>query len=90
MKSVQETLSETEFFADTIHEPVCLSYVSTTIKFLIHIRELQKSKSEALEALDLILPLAKGYVANNPVGSNQKYIRIAEAVLAKADKESKG
>ena len=51
---------------------------------------MQKSKSEALEALDLILPLAKGYVANNPVGSNQKYIRIAEAVLAKADKESKG
>ena len=39
---------------------------------------------ELLRALVLILPLAKGYVASNRVGSNDKYIQIAEAAVAKA------
>jgi len=46
----------------------------------------QSSGEEAVEALRLILPLAKGYVANNQVGSNQKYIEIAEQVLSKHSK----
>jgi hypothetical protein len=39
---------------------------------------------EAREIIDLILPLAKGYAAANRVGSNQRYIEIAEEFL-KAD-----
>lgn len=42
-----------------------------------------ESESDRLEeALKLILPLAKGYVAKNRVGSNEKYIEIADAMLA--------
>ena len=33
------------------------------------------------EALSLILRLAKGYVANNRIGSNRKYLQIAEEAL---------
>ena len=39
---------------------------------------------DLLEALELILPLAKGYVAKNQVGSNQQYVESAEAAIAKA------
>ena len=38
------------------------------------------------QMLELILPLAKGYAAINPVGSNQEY--VAEAEQAFADKDS--
>lgn len=34
------------------------------------------------EALELILPLAIGYVAEHPVGSNQAYVEQARAALA--------
>ena len=37
-----------------------------------------------LEALRLILPLAKGYAAQNRVGSNDEYIRISESAIAAA------
>ena len=40
-----------------------------------------------ITALDLILPLAKGYVAKNQVGSNQIYIEVAEKLLRKKGKE---
>jgi hypothetical protein len=33
------------------------------------------------EVLELILPLAKGYAADHPVGSNHSYIEIAERAL---------
>lgn len=36
----------------------------------------------AIEALRLILPMAKGYAHAHPVGSNAAYIEAAEAVLA--------
>ena len=36
-----------------------------------------------VEALSLILPMAKGYAAAHPVGSNAEYIRIAEEALPK-------
>jgi hypothetical protein len=39
---------------------------------------------ELVDYLALILPLAKGYVAANRVGSNQAYIEHAEAILTKA------
>jgi len=38
--------------------------------------------AEAREALELIVPLAKGYAAEHPVGSNQQYVEIAQAALA--------
>jgi len=38
---------------------------------------------ECLGALELILPLAKGYAADNRVGSNAEYISVAEDLLAK-------
>ena len=46
---------------------------------------------EALrEALNLILPLAKGYVAKNNVGSNQSYIEHAEALAASSPSPAQG
>ncbi|HEC66999.1 MAG TPA: hypothetical protein ENI23_17115 [bacterium] len=37
----------------------------------------------ALEALELVLPMAKSYVYKNHVGSNRKYIETAEIALTK-------
>ena len=46
---------------------------------------------EALrEAINLILPLAKGYVAKNNVGSNQSYIEHAEALAASSPSPAQG
>jgi len=42
---------------------------------------------ECLGALELILPLAKGYAADNRVGSNAEYISVAEDLLAKRKEE---
>lgn len=41
---------------------------------------------EAGGALRLILPLARGYVANNQVGANEVYVRIAEDLLSLIEK----
>ena len=40
---------------------------------------------QVVDALRLILPMAKGYAAAHQVGSNQEYVDHAEIVLAKAD-----
>lgn len=40
---------------------------------------------EVLDALRLILPLAKGYAAAHRVGSNAAYVAAAEAALVKAE-----
>jgi len=40
---------------------------------------------DMLAALTLILPLAKGYVMANDVGSNRQFIAAAEAAIAKAE-----
>lgn len=37
--------------------------------------------AKAKEAISLILPMAKGYAYKNDVGSNIKYVRIAEDTL---------
>jgi hypothetical protein len=42
--------------------------------------------TELLEVLKLILPMAKGYAYKNDVGSNMKYIAIAEKVIADFEK----
>ncbi len=39
---------------------------------------------DLLAALELILPMAKGYVALNSVGNNRAFISQAEAAIAKA------
>ena len=36
---------------------------------------------ETVVMLQLIIPLAKGYVVEHPVGSNQRYVNEAEAAL---------
>lgn len=38
------------------------------------------------EALRLILPMAKGYAAEHPVGGNQRYVKQAEDALNKREK----
>lgn len=43
-----------------------------------------KVVQELVEALDLVLPLAKGYVDKNQVGSNARYIEVADEALKKA------
>lgn len=50
-------------------------------------RNLIAAAPNLLTALELILPLAKGYANKNPVGGNWEYISLAEAALAKAQKE---
>lgn len=42
---------------------------------------LKRQRDMLLEALKLVLPLAKGYAAANLVGSNAEYIRIAEVAI---------
>ena len=42
--------------------------------------------TKIIDALELILPMAKGYASQHRVGSNQKYIEIAEQALGKARK----
>ena len=34
------------------------------------------------EALELILPMAKGYAAEHPVGANSRYVLVAEEALS--------
>ncbi len=50
-KSIQEILSEADFFADTIHEPVDLDYVSNLIKALLHQLENLPSESELIDII---------------------------------------
>lgn len=54
------------------------------------IEALESFLSEAVGALQLILPLAKGYAAEHPVGSNQDYVLEAERVdlLSRKDGQS--
>jgi hypothetical protein len=47
--------------------------------------QLEREREEVREALLLILPLAKGYAATHPVGSNQKYVEIAARAAAGAE-----
>ena len=42
---------------------------------------------ELVRGLELILPLAKGYAAAHPAGSNRRYVRIAESLLAEKEKK---
>jgi len=46
--------------------------------------------AELLAALELILPMAKGYAAVNQVGSNKAFCEIAEAAILKAEQQMKG
>ena len=42
------------------------------------------------DKLAVILPMAKGYAAEHPVGSNQKYVESAEEAKDEYDKEARG
>lgn len=56
-----------------------LEYAKETIE------ELTQRCDMLLEALWLVLPMAKGYAAANRVGSNADNIRIAEDAIADAE-----
>ena len=51
------------------------------------IRRLKKQNELMVEALELILPLAKGYARQYNVGSNHKYIIQAQQALKSAKGE---
>jgi len=53
----------------------------------LQIPELRAEVERLREALQLILPMAKGYARAHPVGSNQKYIEEAEALAASEAQE---
>ncbi len=62
------------------HQEVCASLLDRI--------EGEKSRAEKMEELlALILPLAKGYAHEHPVGSNQKYVEIAESAITPLPKE---
>ena len=44
--------------------------------------ELEAELARVMGALELVLPMARGYAAANRVGSNAAYISLAEAALA--------
>lgn len=44
---------------------------------------------ELYEALKLVLPMAKGYLARNNVGSNGLYVKNADDLLARIDKSER-
>jgi hypothetical protein len=46
------------------------------------IRPAAPSDSEMRDAISLILPLAKGYAAAHPVGSNQAYVDYVESLVS--------
>ena len=61
-----DDIEEKEIFNQARHECILVSL---------------KQQEKLLEALELILPLAKGYVANHKVGSNEDYISFAEDTI---------
>lgn len=56
----------------------------TQERIVAELAEARKQVAALREALDLVPPLAKGYAAQNNVGSNRRYIEVAEAALAAA------
>ena len=52
--------------------------------FIVHC---VNNHEKLVEALQLILPLAKGYVSKNSVGSNQKYIEVADQAIQSVEEE---
>lgn len=59
-------------------EKLLTAYLPTIEKYENKIKEL-------VEALLIILPMAKGYAAENRVGSNDRYIEIASKALTNFD-----
>lgn len=55
--------------------------IKQAICYCSDVEKLKQEHDRALDALALILPLAKGYVANNRVGSNEEYIKVAEETI---------
>ena len=47
---------------------------------------IRKGDKPLLEALKLVLPMAKGYAYKNNVGSNMKYIETAEKAITEFEK----
>ena len=52
------------------------------------LKDVAETCLEMLEALQLILPMAKGYAYQYPVGSNEAYCEQAKAVIAKVTGEA--
>lgn len=49
------------------------------------VSDMETQRSTLVSALRLILPLAKGYAAEHPVGSNERYVIEAELLLGGFD-----
>lgn len=93
--TVKEQVAATEAFCEEVKEDTfnvlvgdetgCLdeSDLDETNCELLWLQSQLDTAEGLAEALRLILPLAKGYVFSNNVGSNAAYIREAEAALAK-------
>jgi hypothetical protein len=56
-------------------------------EILPYIKRLKAELAEARKALELVLPMAKGFLVGHDVGSNRAYINIAETTLAGKEKE---
>jgi hypothetical protein len=65
----------------------CNSYYAEVKENAIFIAQACSCHDKLVEALTLILPLAKGYAAEHRVGSNDRYVAIAEAAVAKVKEE---
>jgi len=51
-------------------------------KLAVHYSPIAKQYAELLSAIVLILPMAKGYASEHPVGSNDAYCNQAELAIA--------
>lgn len=87
-------VAETLNVAEALNEAIMFANVGLTAneKTLAGWKAARR-KAQALEecaaSLELILPLAKGYVAHNNVGNNRQFISDAEAALLKLQESDK-
>jgi len=81
------TIEQRAILADeSLHEFISANGYSKLIDFssiiASHFQDLGAGGDELADALRLILPMAKGYAHNNPVGNNWQFCEQAESVLA--------
>jgi len=81
-KTIEDYLTEFEGKFSAFHTHNLSQYVfKKELKGFLR-TALIEQKEESAEIVRLILPLAKGYVFENRIEANQKYIKIAEKFIS--------
>ena len=97
VKKARETLSNLSPQPEELERPVncreagpgkglCVECANGNYEKCLYLKPQPEDKG-LREALELVLPLAKGYAHAHPVGSNAEYVRFAEEMLATQEKQ---